>query len=191
MLARKPSPESTDVRAVLGALDRRVVELQTRDRELLQLQLDLEKRSAAPIEPRPATGQSDASEMLESGKVVTLIRTGDGERLWEILRERRVIGEAIKLAGERGFRLRVANQAELAGDIESAWRQNILKSAAAVRALRELASERARLIDEYVARTGLPFEMPCGQAADRVVGQSGRADTAQAFLESAQRAQFI
>jgi hypothetical protein len=174
---------------VLAELDHRVVELEARDRALLAEQLKLEADKVAPVAPGTSRAPAvlDPASYLESGKIEE--RAGDpGVRLFEIIRERQIIRQAVDLAGKRQFRLRVAAEAELAGDIHTRWRENISKTAACVRLMRSLADERARLRSEYASRTGLALMGPCGQHADRVVGQYLQADAAQEFLDAAARA---
>ncbi|HXC56661.1 MAG TPA: hypothetical protein VNU97_15285 [Rhizomicrobium sp.] len=185
MPLRQPTNES--LTGVIAALDERVRELTARDKNLLAEQIKLEGADVRPASSNVAQFPPciDAAAMLERGE---LVESEHSDRLTEIVRERAAIAAAITLAGQRAFRQRVANEAELAGDIHDAWAANIKNTAQIVRRLRDLADERVRLRAEYGARVGLPFNAACGLAADRVVGQFTHADAAQAFLEAAQAA---
>jgi hypothetical protein len=188
MSARK----NTDIspKAVLDELDARVRALTERDQALLAEQISLEAAGEFVGVPKTARSspQIDAAAMLDNGELIEIER---GDRLVEIVRERAAISEAIKLAGKRGFRLRVEAEATLAGDIHACWAANIRKTVGLILDLRQQANERARLRDEYAARVGLPFNAVCGHAADKVVGQYRHADAAQAFLEAAQAAKLF
>ena len=173
---------------VLAELDKRVRGLEDRERALLSEQLALEADGVFPV---PATGVSapkaDALAMLERGEIVELSHRPE-HRLFEIIRERATIKDALHLAGQRGFRLRVSAEAELAGDIHERWTANISKTVKLVRMMREMAAERARLRNEYSSRTGLPLQDAAGIQADRLIGEYKNADAAQAFLDTAVKA---
>lgn len=216
---KRANTEPTPALAALAVLEARIRELEQRDRDFLSEQLKLEgnepeppltaTREVAPglefvtrtirsgklsvvrpeDEPTSATLAIDAVAYLERDQIEPPSNQTPGQRLAAINRERRAIKAALALAHQRSFRLRIANEAELAGDIADRARTNIQKSAAAVRLLRELAQERERLREEYSMRTGLSLMIPAAHAFDRVVSVAhGGSDNAQSALEAARAA---
>src|SRR2546423_7614248 len=141
---KKETTPKDDPRGVLAALDARVKELGARAAAPLKEQLALEAAKIAPLAPNPVpvSGRIDVAKSLDADAIESTNDGSEGARLYSIIREREVIAAAVRLAAQRGFRLRVANEAQLAGDIHDRAHKNIAKVLQAVRLLRDLAGDR-------------------------------------------------
>jgi hypothetical protein len=189
MLASRRSSEPTTTE-VLAELDARVVQLRER-RASLDVQFRaFDAKGIQPQAPGTVLGENvDAAAMLERGEIVEPAGS-PAEQMFLISRELRVIDAAITLAGQRGFRLRVAAEAELMGDVAQKWRENIRAAAMIVRKLRDLRDERERLRAEYISRTGLMFSLPCGREADLITPKLAAGDKCETFLEAVERSRY-
>jgi hypothetical protein len=187
----RASEPTAAVRDVLAALDQRTAELQSRKGavvdEILELEARTVTRTATHTTQKSSTPRSDVATYLDRDEIVAAPDASAERRLTELYAERALIDEAVTLAQQRGFRVRVSNETELAGDIKTRWHKNLFASVMATVELRELAEERARLRNEYASRTGLSLGSPSATAADSFIGPPGWATKATAFLDAARR----
>src|SRR5690242_573121 len=117
----EPTATATEV---IAALDRRINDLNARDRDLLAEQLVLEKAETVPIAPSTLVSPRQRALTLLNGSAPQMDagRQG-GERLYEILFERRAIAEAVEIGGREALRARLGRVAEILEKHRAAWRE--------------------------------------------------------------------
>jgi hypothetical protein len=179
--------------AAIHALDSRLADLRERRKAVVVEIIELESQGAKPIadDVVPPTHR-DALALLAGDATPAPPVASVNARLHGLFQERDVIDEALRLGGLESFRLRVEARAEIAGDIDAAWRRNIVRTAERLRELEVLARERAALASEFAVRTHLPEHvLECYGQAQRAAGVIVVSDARYAFLEAARTAGFI
>jgi hypothetical protein len=190
---KRSTPPAPSAAAAIRALDERLAELKERRKQVIAEIIELEANGAKPIAGDVvAPLYQDALALLAGTSPPPPPVASDNARLHGLFRERDAIDRALTLGDQQGFRLRVENRAELAHDIEQAWRKAIVRTAALLEELEQLAQERVHLMQEFAMRTGLPqHTLDCSGQAQRAAGPRIVGDAAYQFLAAARAAGFI
>jgi hypothetical protein len=193
-MAENSSPRSRTTeptaREVLDELDKRVAELARRKLDVITEIVELESKGYTPIPPQSAPkarSGSDARVYLRTGEIVPKDDNNPCVKLALLYEEKGVIDDAVALANLDSFRTRVANIAELSGDIGNQWKRNLAVTAQATLSLIALRDERVRLKDEYVACTGFAIDTASSRCADEAIGPPLFSTSATAFLDACRR----
>jgi hypothetical protein len=178
----KTQPTEKPTRA---ALEKRIAQLRRLDCDLLQEQIALEKAKVVPIaETHPTVRLRVDAEAMFDGVQPDAPSPDSGNRLWQVISERKIILKALELGSLRLTRLMGEQAAEISKDLEIAWRKNIRETASLVEQIQKLAAAQEHLRSEWCVRTGLGVMPPAYMDGQRLVApQSPLAK----FLETARR----